>query len=745
MIRKLCAGLILAAGLLAACNSPTDAPVPTAPANTPTPPPTDTPAPTPTPLPSADDTARAYLAAWQAGDYAAMYAGLAPASQAALSAADFEQQHRANLGIISATAYTPTLTGLTENGDAAEAQVHLTYATQLVGTLETDVIVPLIRAEGRWGVVYAPAMIWPELVNGQQLYMVPFVPDRGIIYDRNGVPMVIAADAWAVGVVPGEITPDDDTLANGLGRLLGTPGANIAALWEFAPPDQYLPIAEVSAGELARLSWLQGVAGIRLTPYSGRYYFGNGAGAHVTGYTRFIQPGEVADYQARGYSIDQRLGETGLEEWGEAALAGRNGGQLTLLDAAGQPLRAIASGASTPSQDIYSTVDLALQEAVQFALGAYTGAAVVLRVDTGEVLALASSPTFDPNLFEPANLNRQFADNGAISAGLLNRATQDGYPAGSIFKLVTFSAGLTSGLFTPESRYTCDGAWEELGPSLVLTDWLEGGHGELTLAQGLSGSCNPYFWHVGKALFDWNPSWLSETARAFGLGQPTGIGQISEIGGQIPDPESKLQTQGRAWEVVDSLNLAIGQGDVKVTPLQIARLVAAIANGGQLLQPQLVLKIQPPDGEPTFELAPIAAGTLPLSAEQMAALQQAMHNVTQPPIGTARNRFRGFRIPIYGKTGTAETAVPDPDAWFAGYTFAQSADRPDIAIAVWVSSQGQGSDIAAPIFRRIVEAYFQLPLTRYPWEESVGVVATPEPTPTPEGEGAPAETATPGP
>jgi penicillin-binding protein 2 len=732
VIRKLLLGLALAAGLIAACSRPPTAqPSPTAEPATATPAPTDTPAPTPTPLPSAEEIAARYLSAWQAGDYAAMYAALAPSSQSTLPAADFEQQYRGNLGIMSAVAYTPTVTGLDENGDAAEARVHITYATQLVGNLETDVVVPLARTEGRWGIVYAPAMIWPELVDGKQLYMVPFVPDRGTIYDRNGVAMAAAADAWAVGVVPGEITPEDDTLANGLGRLLGRPGAVIAALWEFAPPDQYLPIATVSAQELAQFSWLQNVAGIRLTPYTGRFYFGSGAAAHVTGYTTFLQPEEVADYQALGYAIDQRLGRIGLEGWAEPYLAGRNGGQLTLLDAAGQPLRAIASSGSTPSQDVYATVDLALQEAAQFALGAFTGAAVAIRVDTGEVIAIVSNPSYDPNLFEPANLNAGFTSSGA--AGFLNRAAQDGYPAGSIFKIVTFAAGLTSGLFTPETLYACDGTWEEIGPSFVRTDWLEEGHGEITLSQGLSGSCNPYFWHVGKALFDWNPNWLSETARAFGLGTPTGITELSEIPGQIPDPEWKRQTQGAAWEVVDSLNLAIGQGDVKVTPLQIARLVAAIANGGQLRQPQLVLKIQPPDGEPSFALAPIEQGTLPLSPEQLAALQAAMHNVTQPPLGTARNRFRGFRIPIYGKTGTAETAAPDADAWFAGYTFAQRADRPDIALAVWVSSQGQGSDIAAPIFRRIVESYFQLPLTRYPWEESVGVVATPEPTATPEG------------
>jgi penicillin-binding protein 2 len=511
------------------------------------------------------------------------------------------------------------------------------------------------------------------------------------------------------------------------------PAASIVALYENAVQDQYVAIGEVSAAELAKMSFVQNLPGVRVSPYTARYYEGNGAGAHVTGYTIFIPPEQMADWLARGYSVDQRIGNSALELWGEAQLAGRNGGQLTLLDSAGNPLRAIAFGESTDAQDIYTTIDFNLQKAAQFALGAYSAAAVVLRVDDGEVLAMASSPTFDPNLFEPQNLNRQFADNGAISAGLLNRASQDAYPAGSIFKIVTFAAGLTSGLFTRDTLYNCTGAWEELGPP-VRTDWLEGGHGELTFLEGLSGSCNPWFWHVGRALDGWNPGWLPQTARQFGLGQATGLEQVDESPGLIPDPDWKLANKGAAWEIGDTLNVAVGQGDVLVTPLQIARLAAAIGNNGTLNQPQLVLKIQAPESAPSYEFAPITAGQLPISAEQLAALQEGMHNVTQDPIGTARSRFRGLRIPVAGKTGTAEVGIPgalDPHAWFTGYTFAGQEGKPDIAIAVWVGNSGQGSDVAAPIFRRIVEAYYGLPYTRYPWEESVGVVKTPEPTPDP--------------
>ncbi len=728
------AGTVAAA--MAACQGararPTAAPISTlAPASSSTPAAAVTPHPqaSPTPPATLKDTALAYLSAWKAGDYAGMYTLLAPGSQSTLNAAAFEKQYRDNLSIMTATVVTPTVTSTTENGDSGEAKAHLTYVTQLVGTLETDVTLPLQRAGGRWGVVFQPAIIWPDLVNGQKLYMVPFVPDRGTIYDRNGVPMVTKADAVAIGVVPGEIDPNDDTVANSLSRLLGIPAADIVARYTNAPPDQYLALGEVSADELAKVSFIQNLPGVRVSPFSARYYYGGGAAAQVTGYTVFIPPDKLAQYQARGFSPDQRIGNSGLELWGENQLAGHNGGQLTLLDSAGKPLKALVIQQPTPSQDITSTIDFNLQKAVQAALGDYTAAAVVMRVDDGEVLALASSPTYDPNLFEPANVNRQFADNTAISAGLLDRAAQDAYPAGSIFKIVTFSAGLTSGLFTPDSKYTCNGTWNEIGLSSPLTDWLPEGHGTLTLEQGLTASCDPWFWHLSKALYDWNPNWVPQMARAFGLGQATGINVIEETPGLIPDPDWKLKTKGQAWEVLDSLNLGIGQGDVQVTPLQIARVVAAVGNNGVLAQPQLVLKVAPPGGPPSFQFQPNFTGQLPIKPDQLAALQEGLHNVTQDPIGTARYRFRGVRIPVAGKTGTAQTGQPDPDAWFAGYTFAHEPNKPDIAIAVWVYDIGEGADVSAPIFRRILESYFGLPLTRYPWEASVGVVNTPTPTP----------------
>jgi penicillin-binding protein 2 len=207
-------------------------------------------------------------------------------------------------------------------------------------------------------------------------------------------------------------------------------------------------------------------------------------------------------------------------------------------------------------------------------------------------------------------------------------------------------------------------------------------------------------------------------ARAFGLGSPTGIEGVREQTGQVPDPGSPL----------DATNLAIGQGDLQVTPLQVAKFVAAVGNGGRLYRPQLIEKIAPPDGEPSFTFKPDEVGKLPVSPENLAIIQEAMRGVVSSakPRGTAVHRFSGMTINVAGKTGTAESGSGDPHAWFVGYSAEGRQDKPDIAVAVVVENVGEGSDYAAPIFRRIISLYFtgtQGPL--YPWESAYGVTATP--------------------
>ncbi len=740
-------GLAIAT-LATACTNPGTATAPpTLPApvvSTPTTPPAT---PTPAELSTPELALGAYLEAFSARDLARLAELVTPESLGG-SAEAFQQTLNQLLGdTLTATSIEARPGAVTVEGVNAAATVDLRYQTALVGELNTTVSIPLRQDAGAWHVVYSPAVVWPDLVNGQQLLMVVLTPDRGPILDRYGVPMVENISAYAVGFVPGELEENSDGVS-GVARLFGIPVDVLNVRLANAVPEQYLSIGEAPAGVVdGRYGYLFNIPGVYLFPYDGRFYYGDGAAAHVTGYTTYIQAEDVPAYREQGYFGNERIGSAGLESWGEAYLSGKAGGQLQLRDVNNQFLRMIAQTDVQASQTITSTVDFDLQQAVQFALGDYSAAAVVLDLSNGEVLAMASAPTFSPNLFDPGNRNSDSA--GAILSDerrpAINHAAQSAYPAGSVFKIVTMAAGLTSGLFTPDSVYDCTGTWTEMD-NFERPDWLEGGHGELTLVQGLSGSCNPWFWHVGLNVHNKDAEWLGKTARAFGLGALTGIAQVDETPGQIPDPQWKQSTRGEAWTAFDDVNMAIGQGDVLVTPLQIARIAAAVANGGRLYQPQLVLSVAGADGVPTFSFAPIEQGTLPLTEEQLAAIQTGMMGVTREPIGTARNRFRNFPIPVAGKTGTAEdpgiSGVQEPDAWFTGYTYAGRSDRPDIAVAVVVQNQGQGSDFAAPIARRIIEAYFGLNYVRYPWEASVGVPADLIATPTPDP-AAPVDTPTP--
>jgi cell division protein FtsI/penicillin-binding protein 2 len=235
----------------------------------------------------------------------------------------------------------------------------------------------------------------------------------------------------------------------------------------------------------------------------------------------------------------------------------------------------------------------------------------------------------------------------------------------------------------------------------------------------LMRSCDPYFWHISVDLFNNNRAAdITSMARAFGLGSPTGINAVAEASGNITVPTTLIQ----------ATNQVIGQGDVQVTPIQVARFVAAIGNGGTLYTPQLIQEIQSADGKAVSVFKPEAAGTLPIQPDRLAAIQQAMQWVISDPRGTAYYRLFGLTVPMGGKTGTAQTSGALPDAWFVGYTQdQQNSGKPDIAVAVIMENAGEGADYAAPIFRAMVETYYYGTPQAQPWFGPIGNPYTPTP------------------
>jgi len=697
-----------------------------------------------TSAPDAAAAAGAFLDAWAAEDYPAMYAMLARVSQDAISQEDFTKRYNntaINLSLVS-LAYKINST-LTNPGNA-QVSYGVTYNTSMVGTLERDMVMNLEMGDGTWKILWDDGMIMPELKGGNYLMMDITVPSRGIIFDRNGEPLAAQQDAVALGVVPAEIGDAEGSLLAELSNLIDKPIAAIQNLYDdIRDANWYVPVGEASASEVeARFNILSKFTGLWMTKYSARFYNYGGVAPHTTGYVQSIFAEEVDEYRRMGYRGDEKVGAAGIEKWGEEYLAGTRGASLLVVDPQGQIVTRLGKRDSVAAQTIYTTIDSEFQRGVQQAIAGFRGAIVVLEVDTGKVVAIASSPTFDPNSFETSNANSSYLLQDLFASTeqpLLNRATQGGYPLGSVFKIVTMAAALETGIFNQYSSYYCGHEFTDL-PGQVFYDWTyERGvapSGDLTLPEGLMRSCNPWFYHIGLELFRQNePDAVTEMAKGFGLGSATGIGQVAEDIGSIPYP----QNEG------DAVQQGIGQGAMLVTPLQVADFIAAIGNGGNLLQPQVVDKVVAIDGTVTKEFSPVTRGKLPVSPENLKIIQDAMLSVVENERGTA-HRLVTTGYTIYGKTGTATNPMGKPHAWFAGYTDDNRTDRPDIAVVVLVENVGEGSEFAVPIFRRVLELYYRgAPTTLYPWESTYYSTKTPTPlyTDTPEPTETPEVTPTP--
>ncbi|MGB8980594.1 MAG: penicillin-binding transpeptidase domain-containing protein [Anaerolineales bacterium] len=690
-----------------------------------------------------------YLDAYKADDYNAMYGMLSKVSQDAFTLEDFALKNRDALNTMSAGSFDYEVLSFLRNDYTSEVSYRVTYHTALVGEIQRDMIARFALENNEWRLQWDPALILPELAGGNILRMDYSVPARGNIYDRDGDALAAQSDAYAFSIIPGFVTEESrGTLISEVWRLCGISMDTLIEKIDNTPAQYPIPVCAASEEESARLRSIY-PSGLEWTPYNSRYYFEQGVGSNVVGYTQPVPAEELEDYRRRGYQGNELVGRAGIEQWAESYLSGQHGGALYVVNAeTGAIVTKVGESQPKAADSIVLTIDRDLQYQTEKALAGLIGAAVVLELDTGRVLAMASSPDFDSNLFQPTNPNIDLLGEvlSSYNQPLLNRAAQGQYPLGSVFKIMTMAAGMESGLYLPETPFDCQYDWTRL-PDRVRHDWtwqhcedrkLRGlectssdsiPSGLLSLQEGLMRSCNPYFWDIGYTLYENSrPNDIANMARAFGLGQATGIEQIEEAPGNISDPPT----------AIDVVNQAIGQGDVLVTPLQVARFIAALGNGGTLYRPQLVERIEPVEGEPITVFKPDARGTLPLQPFRLQAIQEAMKWVVADPRGTANFRLRGLRIPVAGKTGTAESGSGLPHAWFAGYTMAsESSGLSDIAIAVILENQGEGSDWAAPVFKRIVESYYYgAPQTIYWFESNFGLTAEPteiggEPTRTP--------------
>jgi len=690
---------------------------------------TNPPVATPVP-PSPEAAANAFLRAWEQDDYATMHALLSPRSRGAMGAEAFAGRYRNALTTASVLTATTALQSVLREEDRAEAAFHVTLETALFGTLDADATMSLTLTGGAWGIEWDASLIWPQLTGDKYFRTTYNIPVRANIYDTNGLGLATQGTIVTLGVIPAQIE-DEQVLLQELSSITGLSSDAIRDRYESSNPEWKVPIADIPAEvSVEQNEILASLPGLYREEKTGRTYPHGEAAPHVVGWVAPVPAEDLALYRSRGYRGDEMVGVAGLEAWGEDILAGQHGGTLAIVTSKGEEVTQLRHREAAPGRSIYTTLDRDVQERAQQILGGRRGAIVVIDVQSGAIRALVSGPGFDPNIFvgptSDVDRSRVLAD---PSHPLVNRALQGTYPTGSVFKIVTMSAGMEEADMDPtETTFNCPGYWDGLGRGARKYCWKTDGHGQINLQDGISASCNVVFYNVGKALHELDPAALSRFGHRFGLGEATELEGLLEESGLMPDPAWKQDALGQMWYPGDTVNLAIGQGYLRVTPLQVARMMAAVANGGSLYRPFIVERIEAGPEQPEQVTESEAVGSLPISQEHLAALQEGLLGVTTKSIGTASHRFAGLDIPVAGKTGTAEAggADPKPHSWFVAYA---PADDPEIALVVLAENAGEGSTVAAPLGRQVIEAYYGLPLTDLPPQAEEGYEP---PTPTPQ-------------
>jgi len=560
-----------------------------------------------------------------------------------------------------------------------------------------------------------------RLADENRIRVIRRLAPRGDIVDRHGRLLAGSRLAFSVCVVPEELSiAGRSDPAAGLARLLGMPVEEVRQRLSRVERTRAEPIAvwrNASPQAVARLEEQAiYITGVTVLSNAIRDYPHGALAAHVLGYVGEISAEELALQGDGDYRSGDLIGKTGIEKVAEAVLRGVDGGEQIEVEARGRKVRTLGAVPPQPGRKVWLALDLDLQQAAEEALGERTGAVVAMDPNTGEVLALVSHPAFDPNLFSGSLTPGQWSRLTGSARPQQDRAVDSCYPPGSVFKPITAAAALEAGQASLESRYFCGG-------SLTLGDWQlrcwkRDGHGPIDFLEGFAQSCNVMFATLGRRV---GPDKLAAMARRFGLGEKTGIDLPQEASGLVPSPEWKKRRRHQAWYPGDTCQMAIGQGDCLVTPLQVAVEFAAIANGGYLVQPRLLMSLEGEQqavgdyAKRSITGQQSSARSCGLREDTLAALRRGSEAVVEPG-GTAHS-IASDRYRIAGKTGTAENPSGPPHAWFAGYA---PADDASLVVVVIVEGGGHGATTAAPIARHLFDTAL-LPADGKPaWSPTAG-------------------------
>jgi penicillin-binding protein 2 len=554
---------------------------------------------------------------------------------------------------------------------------------------------------------------YQTMSENNRLRFVPIAASRGAILDRTGKVLVSNRPSFSLAVVPQEVT-DKEALLTLLSNLLGLDRADMAERWEKNKGRaKYYPIVLASNitrdhVEIVEENRMR-LPGIEIEMKPVREYSSGQLAAHLLGYIGEVSEKELNAKGFEEYNPGDYVGKNGIERALEKELHGGDGGRQLEVDARGRVLRTISESYPTVGNSVVLTINAGVQKQAERAFGEQAGAAVVMDVTNGEILAFVSNPGFDPSLFSgklPPDVWQGYLDDKRHP--LENKALSGQYPPGSTFKMITALAGLQNNIINDSSSVNCSGTYD-LGTS-TFKCWNKRGHGTTNLRKSLRESCDVYYYQLGEKL---GVDKIAAAAQAFRLGQPLGIELLNERSGLIPTAEWKQKRFGKRWYHGETLPVAIGQGAVLLTPIQLASMTATIANEGTIYRPHLVKKIVDADGKTLKETQSEVIGTTQFSKESFRLVKQGMYAVVNEPGGTGA-AARQYDVKVAGKTGTSQVVKLRDSKQGTPYQYRDHAlfvafapyDKPEVAVAVVVEHGEHGGAAAAPIAGKMLRAYF---------------------------------------
>jgi penicillin-binding protein 2 len=560
---------------------------------------------------------------------------------------------------------------------------------------------------------------YSTLAKDNSIKIVPLVPDRGMIYDRHGKVLAENTPSYSLELIPEQISDMDETLLR-LQKLLAIPDEKIEQYQKLRKRQKRFVSTPLLLGlnddELAKFAVVRPYfPGVDIHTQLVRHYPYSDLAAHVIGYVGRINEAEIKELPLAEYRGSTHVGKLGIESSYENELHGKTGYAEIETNVQARLLNTLKEVTPDPGANLYLTLDIDLQKTAYDALGTFNGAVVAIDIKTGGVLVFVSRPGFDPNPFVVGIANDAYqALQSSENQPLYNRALRGLYPPGSTLKPFIALAGLEYEAISPQQKLSCPGYYQLPGVEHKYRDWKKGGHGSVDISRAITESCDVYFYRLAATLgIDHMHSFLQK----FGFGEKSGIDLIGEKAGLLPSREWKREQKKQAWYPGETLITGIGQGYHQVTPLQLARATATLANKGKVVMPFLVNKIVSAQGDRRGSEPQNV--TLPLKPDNVTTVIDGMINVVHGAHGTAKVINSDISYQIAGKTGTAQVLGIKQNAKYnenaidfkfrdhALFIAFAPADDPKIAIAVIMENGGHGGSVAAPVAGQVIKQFLQ--------------------------------------